>query len=67
MTITLYDFWRSSAAYRMRIAFGLLGLDYTSIVVDLPSEQNRSPEHLARNPQGLVPAVEIDGRVMTQS
>lgn len=67
MTITLYDFWRSSAAYRMRIAFGLLGLDYTSVVVDLPSEQNRTPEHLARNPQGLVPAVDIDGMMMTQS
>jgi maleylacetoacetate isomerase len=67
MTVTLYDFWRSSAAYRLRVAFGLLGIDYHSVVVDLPSEQNRAPAHLARNPQGLVPAVEIDGMMMTQS
>lgn len=65
--ITLYDYWRSSAAYRVRIALGLLGVDYTSVPVNLLDGSHRTPENLARNPQGLVPTLEIDGLVLTQS
>lgn len=65
--ITLYDYWRSSAAYRVRIALGLLGLDYLSAPVDLLAGDHAGPENLARNPQGLVPTLEIDGRTLTQS
>lgn len=66
-TITLYDYWRSSASYRVRIALGLKGLPYRSIAVDLLAEAHHSPEHRARNPQGLVPALAIDGLMLTQS
>ena len=65
--ITLYDFWRSSASYRCRIALNLAGLAYTSIPVDLPTRQHKTPEHLARNPQGFVPVLDIDGLRLTQS
>ena len=65
--IMLYDYWRSSAAYRVRIALNLLGLPYQSIAVDLMQGEHRLPENLARNPQGLVPTLAIDGLVLTQS
>ncbi|MEW2912595.1 maleylacetoacetate isomerase [Leisingera sp. JC11] len=63
----LYDYWRSSASYRLRIALNLAGIEYTSVPVDLVKGEHRSPEHLARNPQGFVPVLEIDGLRLTQS
>ena len=63
----LYDYFRSSAAYRVRIALNLKGVVYERRDVLLLENQQRSPEHLARNPQGFVPALEVDGRVLTQS
>ncbi|RYD98596.1 MAG: maleylacetoacetate isomerase [Sphingomonadales bacterium] len=63
----LYDYYRSSAAYRVRIALNLKGVEYARQEVMLLENQQRSPEHLARNPQGLVPALEADGVVLTQS
>lgn len=65
--ITLFDYWRSSASYRVRIALGLTGEQWQSQVVDLLDAQHKSKPHLARNPQGLVPALEIDGMMLTQS
>lgn len=65
--VTLYDYWRSSAAYRLRIALGLAGIGWTSVAVDLQAGANRGADHLARNPQGLVPVVDIDGLRLTQS
>jgi maleylacetoacetate isomerase len=67
MAATLYDYWRSSAAYRLRIALNLAGIPYRSVPVNLAAGEHRLPEYLARNPQGLVPTLEIDGRSMTQS
>ncbi len=67
MTATLYDFYRSSAAYRVRIALNLKGIPYTSVPVNLPAGEQRGAEHRARNPQGFVPALEIDGQLLTQS
>lgn len=63
----LYDYFRSSAAYRVRIALNLKGLACARRDVKLLEDQQRSPEHLARNPQGFVPALEVEGRVLTQS
>lgn len=63
----LHDYFRSSAGYRVRIALNLKGLEYERREVMLLEGAQRSPEHLARNPQGLVPALEADGLVLTQS
>jgi maleylacetoacetate isomerase len=63
----LYEYWRSSAAYRVRIALNLKGLDYESRPVDLRDGEQRSAEYRALNPQGLVPMLEIDGHRLTQS
>ncbi|MCQ4630087.1 maleylacetoacetate isomerase [Shinella sp. CPCC 100929] len=65
--IVLFDYWRSSASYRVRIALESLGLAYRRESVDLLDGKQRSPEHRARNPQGLVPALAIDGHMLTQS
>ena len=65
--IVLFDYWRSSASYRVRIALESLGLSYRRESVDLLGGEQRSPEHRARNPQGLVPALMIDGHMLTQS
>jgi len=63
----LHDYFRSSAGYRVRIALNLKGVGYERRDVKLLENQQRSPEHLALNPQGLVPALEVDGMVLTQS
>lgn len=65
--VVLYDYWRSSASYRVRIALNLAGLPYEAVSVDLVAGDHKTPEHLARNPQGLVPALWIDGVMLTQS
>ncbi|WP_141440467.1 maleylacetoacetate isomerase [Vreelandella titanicae] len=65
---TLYGYFRSSAAYRVRIALNLKGLDYDQIPVNLVKGEQRGGEHLARNPQGLVPSLVLDDRsVVNQS
>ena len=66
--LKLYSYWRSSAAYRVRIALNLKGLDYELVPVNLagPGEQH-SPEYRAVNPQELVPVL-VDGvRIVRQS
>jgi maleylacetoacetate isomerase len=63
----LYDYWRSSAAYRVRIALNLKGIDYESRPIDLREDVQKSAEYRALNPQGLVPTLEIDGHRLTQS
>lgn len=65
--IKLFDYWRSSASYRVRIALGLAGLEWQNIPIDLVAGAQSSPEHLSRNPQGLVPVLEIDALSLTQS
>lgn len=65
--IRLYDYWRSSASYRVRIGLNLLGLSYEADPVDLTKGEQRGEANLGRNPQGLVPALEIDGLLLTQS
>jgi maleylacetoacetate isomerase len=63
----LYDYWRSSASYRLRIALNLKGVTYDVVPVSLVDGAHKAPAHLARNPQGFVPALKIDGATQTQS
>jgi maleylacetoacetate isomerase len=64
----LYDYYRSSAAFRVRIALNIMGLEVEQESVHLRRKDHRSDAYLAVNPQGLVPAlVDDDGTVLTQS
>ena len=65
--VVLHDYWRSSAAYRVRIALNLKGVSYRSIAVDLRAGEQSRESYCALNPQGLVPTLEIDSLVLTQS
>jgi len=63
----LFGFFRSSAAFRVRIALNLKGLAYEDAFIHLRRGDQRTADYLAVNPQGLVPALEIDGETLIQS
>ena len=63
----LYSFFRSGTSHRLRIALNLKGLATEYVAVDLRTEAHQSAEYKALNPQGLVPTLVKDGKVMTQS
>lgn len=65
--IRLHGYWRSGAAYRVRIALALKGVDYEQINHDLRTGAQSDEAYAALNPQRLVPALEADGAVLTQS
>ena len=65
--IILYDYWRSSASYRVRIALNLKGVAYASVPTSLLDGDQRAPDYVARNPQGFVPMLTIGGHDLTQS
>jgi maleylpyruvate isomerase len=65
--ITLHGYWRSTASYRVRIALGLKGLDFAQAPHDLRAGAQHLADFVALSPQGLVPALEADGTVLTQS
>lgn len=65
--VVLYDYWRSSAAYRVRIALNLKGIAYQAVPIDLRLGEQGGADYTARNPQGLIPALAIDGSLLTQS
>ena len=65
--IRLYTFFRSSAAFRVRIALNLKGLAYEPAFVHLAKGEHRRPEYGALNPQGLIPALVDEGHLLTQS
>lgn len=67
MSLTLHGYWRSTAAYRVRIALALKGVEYAQVTRDLRVGAQRGAGFRALNPQGLVPALETDGVVLTQS
>lgn len=67
MEIVLHDYWRSSAAYRVRLCLALKGVAYTHVPVNLVAGEQSGDANRAINPQGLVPTLVVDGRALTQS
>lgn len=66
--LLLQGFFRSSAAWRVRIALNLKGIGYAQVARHLRRGEQRAPDFMAKNPQGLVPALEVPGQgVLTQS
>jgi maleylacetoacetate isomerase len=65
--IRLYDYWRSSAAYRVRIVLALKRVAYERVAVNLLAGEQAASDNVGRNPQGLVPTLEVDGAMLTQS
>lgn len=63
----LYGFFRSGTSHRLRIALNLKGLTYEQVAIDLRTEQHLSDGFKAINPQQLVPALDVEGTVLTQS
>ena len=63
----LHGYWRSGASYRVRIALNLKGVAYDQAPHDLRQGEQKSGDYLSLNPQGMVPALEVDGQVLTQS
>ena len=63
----LFDYFRSSACYRVRIALNLKGIAYDAVPVNLLAGDQGDEAYRARNPQGLVPVLEMDGHALTQS
>jgi maleylacetoacetate isomerase len=63
----LYTYYRSSAAYRVRIVLNIKGLAYESVSRHLRKDEHRTAEFFELNPQGLVPALEDGERIYSQS
>lgn len=63
----LHGYWRSSAAYRVRIALGFKGIAFRQVPHDLRTGEQHDPVYLAVAPHGLVPALEHDGQVLIES
>ena len=63
----LYTFWRSSAAFRVRIALNLKAIGYECVAKQLARDEHRQEGYVALNPQGLIPALEEQGFVIGQS
>ena len=67
MTLVLHGYWRSSAAYRVRIGLNLKGLAFRQATLDLRSGDQRGAAYRELAPIGLVPTLEADGLRVTQS
>jgi maleylacetoacetate isomerase len=65
--VKLYNYFRSSAAYRVRIALALKGLSFDYVSIHLAKGEQYSPEFAAINPQSLVPVLELEGERLYQS
>lgn len=67
MPLTLYGYWRSSAAYRLRIALNLKGQAYEQVSINLKDGEQTGQAWLAKQPQGLVPLLEDGDKRLVQS
>jgi maleylacetoacetate isomerase len=68
MRPTLYQFWRSSASWRVRWALAIKNISFDVVTVDIAAGEQFSEAHRARNPLGLVPALEMpDGLFLAES
>lgn len=67
MSTILYGYWRSSAAYRLRIALNLKGVEYEQVSINLKEGEQHAETWRAIQPQGLVPVLEHDGQRHLQS
>jgi maleylacetoacetate isomerase (EC 5.2.1.2) len=69
MSLLLYSYWRSSAAYRVRIGLNLKGVDYRQEAINLAPavSAQRAPTFRQINPQGRVPALATPDGLITQS
>src|SRR3954454_18634767 len=65
--LVLHGYFRSTASYRVRLALNLKGISFENVSHHLRRNEQRAPAFLALNPQGLVPALEVGGHVLTQS
>lgn len=63
----LYNYFRSSAAFRVRIALNLKGLQYENVSKALLKNEHRAGDYLALNPQGLIPALAVEDTTISQS
>jgi maleylpyruvate isomerase len=67
VSVTLHGYWRSTTAYRVRIALAMKRVAYAQVAHDLRTGAQRDAAYRVLNPQGLVPALETDDAVLTQS
>lgn len=67
MNVTLYHYWRSSCSWRVRWALALKNIAYKSVAINLLKGEQNDPKFLLKNPRGLVPALEMDGKVLFES
>ena len=67
MSYKLYTYFRSSSSYRVRIALNIKEISYEPVFVSLVDGEQSRASYLSKNPQGLVPTLEVDGVALTQS
>jgi maleylacetoacetate isomerase len=65
--LTLYHYWRSSCSWRVRWALTHKGVKYDDVPINLLLNEHRSPDFLAKNPSGFVPALVINGESFGES
>jgi len=66
-TAILHNYWRSSCSYRVRIALNLKGIAYKYVIVNLLEEKHIAADYAKKNPSKVVPTLEIDGEILSQS
>lgn len=67
MAVVLHGYWRSGPSWRVRIALAWKGIAYSTAPVNLLADEQRGADYLRLNPQGRLPALEIEGLTLTQS